>query len=90
VTAGSGRCAQSCPGPEPPACKAKQASERNRATPAVSGDQLGRSQGPTARQAEQRWGQPGDMLAQLPVQLTDLVAAGLDGADLGLADPDLD
>jgi hypothetical protein len=30
------------------------------------------------------------MLAQLPVQLTDLVAAGLDGADLGLADPDLD
>jgi hypothetical protein len=31
----------------------------------------------------------GDLLAELTVQLTDLVGEGLDGGDLGLADPDL-
>jgi hypothetical protein len=35
-------------------------------------------------------GQLGDLLAELTVQLTDLVGEGLDGGDLSLADPDLD
>jgi hypothetical protein len=69
-----------------PACMAKQASERNRATPAVSAMSLAAVSGP---QPKQRWGQPGDPLAELPVQLTDLAAEDLDGGDLGLADHDL-
>ena len=43
--------------------------------------------GPAAGQAEQRWGQPGTMLAELTVQLPDLVGEGPDVGDLGLADP---
>jgi hypothetical protein len=34
-------------------------------------------------------GQPGDLLAELPVQLIDLVGEGLNGGDLSLADRDL-
>jgi hypothetical protein len=53
------------------------------------GDELGRGQRPTAGQAGQGWGLLGDALAQLTVQLADLVGEGLDGGDLGLAGHDL-
>jgi hypothetical protein len=46
------------------------------------GDELGRGRRPAASQAEQRWGQPGDALAELTVQLVDLVAEGRDGGEL--------
>jgi hypothetical protein len=67
---------------------AKQASERT-GPPGGLGDELGRGQRPAARQTKQRRGQPGDPLAELPVQLTDLAAEDLDRGDLGLADHDL-
>ena len=54
------------------------------------GEQLGRGQQSAARQAEQGWGQAGDALAELTVQLSDLAGECADRGDLVAADAELD
>jgi hypothetical protein len=57
--------------------------------PGGLGEELGRGQRPAAGQAEQRRGQPGDLLAELTIQLADLVGERADRGDLVAADADL-
>jgi hypothetical protein len=73
-----------------PACMAKQASERNRATPVGLGDELGRGQHPRSRAGRAASGPAGRHGAALPVQFTDLAGERTDRGDLVAAGGDLD